>query len=111
MRRTLIIAGVAIVGIAIASYLAWAFIRPAPVAPKSAPSTSFFARLFPIQRGKRRYRAGHRRLRPETDRRTPTSVPRLRQVSDQPVAGGSVFLNGDEQPDDPLRRARDGPRV
>ena len=94
MRRTLIIAGVAIVIIGIVSYGVWALTRPATEAAPNAPQKSFFERLFPFGA-------------PAAPATTPggvtsgtpvgtadRTVPRLRQVSDQPAAGAAVWKVG-----------------
>lgn len=93
MRRTLIIVGIALALIGIASYLAWALIRPAPVAPATEASSSLFERLFPFNQA-----PSSSTLVPGSDQQPEASgqqpVPRLRKVSDKSVAGGSPFLVG-----------------
>lgn len=95
MRRIYIIAGVALVIIAAASYLAWALMRPTPeVFTEGATTTNIFTRLFPFGS----QAPGSSTLVPGSNQEPATNnlqpVPRLRKISDKPVSGGAVFVVG-----------------
>lgn len=93
MRRTLTIAGIALLVLAVVGYGTWALTRSAPDATTEAPTQSFFARLFPF--GTPQSPSGGSLGTPQATTTRPAGpVPRLRKISDKPVAGGTIFGSG-----------------